>query len=273
MGHISIDRVKHMVRKGQLKGINRLSGKPEFCEPCVMGKMKKLPFLKRDRQQARHCFQLVHTDVIGPITPASPEGYRYAITFTDDYSCHPWTFYIRKKGEAQQTYNQFKSDVRAYFKEEVSEFKLTENFVKFLRSDGGGEYMSGSFQEQLRREGTFHETTTADTPEQNRLAEQMRQTLATNSVAMLIDSGMPKTYWKEAMSFATYIAARSPASGLKGKSPYWKMFRHCVDPSAFRLFGCPAYSLIPKKKRKGKMFTHATRAIMFGFEPGKRKGL
>ncbi|EJD49414.1 hypothetical protein AURDEDRAFT_59462 [Auricularia subglabra TFB-10046 SS5] len=38
--HISYDRIKTMVRNGQLRGIDSLSGKPEFCEPCVLGKMR-----------------------------------------------------------------------------------------------------------------------------------------------------------------------------------------------------------------------------------------
>ena len=44
MGHISTNRIQHMVKSGQLQGIDTLVGTPIFCEACVLGKMKKLPF-------------------------------------------------------------------------------------------------------------------------------------------------------------------------------------------------------------------------------------
>jgi GAG-pre-integrase domain len=44
MGHIGMHRLKSMVTKGQIKDINMLTSVPKFCEACVMGKMKKLPF-------------------------------------------------------------------------------------------------------------------------------------------------------------------------------------------------------------------------------------
>ena len=64
---------------------------------------------------------------------------------------------------------------------------------------------------------------------------------------MLIDSGLPKTYWKEAFSMATFLIARNPSAGLKGKIPFAKLTKTKVDPTLFRPFGCVAYALIPKK--------------------------
>lgn len=90
MGHIGMDRLKSMVKKQQLKGVTELTGHPEFCEPCVLGKMKKLPFPKGQRRKTVAPFELVHSDVGGPVSPASPSGYRYWITFTDDHTRYPW---------------------------------------------------------------------------------------------------------------------------------------------------------------------------------------
>ena len=44
MGHISMDQIHNMVKEGQLQGIQHLTGKLEFCEPCTIAKVKKLPF-------------------------------------------------------------------------------------------------------------------------------------------------------------------------------------------------------------------------------------
>ncbi|KIK73409.1 hypothetical protein PAXRUDRAFT_178517 [Paxillus rubicundulus Ve08.2h10] len=44
MGHIFIMHIKHMVKQGQLWGIDVLTRTPSFCEACILRKMKKLPF-------------------------------------------------------------------------------------------------------------------------------------------------------------------------------------------------------------------------------------
>ncbi|EGN91205.1 hypothetical protein SERLA73DRAFT_80909 [Serpula lacrymans var. lacrymans S7.3] len=42
---------------------------------------------------------------------------------------------------------------------------------------------------------------------------------------MLHDSKLPKSFWVDAMQTAAYITARSPASGLHGKTPYEILFK------------------------------------------------
>lgn len=270
MGHISMDRLKRMVSKHQLKDIDTLTGIPEFCEPCVLGNMKKIPFKTNQWQDATRPLQIIHSDIGGPVTPASRNGYRYWITFIDDKSRHPWVYFLKRKSEAQKIYNQWKSDVQEYFDEEIEDIFFSRNFVNFLRMDGGGEYCGNKFEAQLRKEGTIHETTAADTPESNGLAEQMNQTMCNKTVAMLIESGLPKSFWAEAMATATYLIARSPAAGLKGKTPYETLFKRRVDPTFFHPFGCPTYALVPKDKRVGKFGSKARKCVMLGYAPGKK---
>ena len=65
MGHISMDQIHHMVKEGQLQGIQHLTGKPEFCEPCTIAKMKKLPFELAKEVRTTQPLQMAHTDVGG----------------------------------------------------------------------------------------------------------------------------------------------------------------------------------------------------------------
>ncbi|KIK76759.1 hypothetical protein PAXRUDRAFT_115482, partial [Paxillus rubicundulus Ve08.2h10] len=74
-----------MVKWGQLWGIDFLTGTMSFCEACILGKMKKLPFEPLEEPP----LQMVHTDVRGPITPQSWEGYKYWIIIVDDFCCFP----------------------------------------------------------------------------------------------------------------------------------------------------------------------------------------
>ncbi|KZV82567.1 hypothetical protein EXIGLDRAFT_567758, partial [Exidia glandulosa HHB12029] len=78
-----------MVRNGQLAGVDSLTGTPEFCEPCALGKMKRLPFPGGDRQRATRALQLVHADIGGPVTPSSRDGFRYWLMLVDDHTEQP----------------------------------------------------------------------------------------------------------------------------------------------------------------------------------------
>ncbi|KLO08110.1 hypothetical protein SCHPADRAFT_835724, partial [Schizopora paradoxa] len=77
MGHIGIDRLQRMVTKGQLKDIDTVLGSPQLCEPCVLGKLKKLPFKHEESQRTTRPLERVHSDVGGPVDIRSREGYSY----------------------------------------------------------------------------------------------------------------------------------------------------------------------------------------------------
>jgi len=56
-----------MVKCGQLRGIDTLSGTLTFCEACTLGKMKKAPFELQNGPRTTQPLEMVHTDVGGPI--------------------------------------------------------------------------------------------------------------------------------------------------------------------------------------------------------------
>ena len=55
------------------------------CEPCRLGKAHKLPF-KEGRQRASQPLELIHSDLCGPMDTQTNQGYRYFVTFIDDYT-------------------------------------------------------------------------------------------------------------------------------------------------------------------------------------------
>lgn len=55
------------------------------CEICAQGKLARISFPKESTSRATDCFDLVHSDVCGPISPTTCSGYRYFVTFIDDY--------------------------------------------------------------------------------------------------------------------------------------------------------------------------------------------
>ena len=68
--------------------------------------------------------------------------------------------------------------------------------LKILRTDNGGEYTSDEFQNHLKRCGIPR------TPEQNGAAERLNRTLVETTRAMLLDAGLPQSFWAEAVSKA-----------------------------------------------------------------------
>jgi hypothetical protein len=101
---------------------------------------------------------MVHTDVGGPITPRSREGYRFWIVIVDDFTRFPWVYFMKHKNEALQIYNQWKKDVQTVFQTEIGREDFSESYVKWVRSDRGTEYVNKAFWDQLQHDGTLHET-------------------------------------------------------------------------------------------------------------------
>ena len=94
------------------------------------------------------------------------------------------------------------------FQSEVGQKDHSESYVKWICSDGGTKYVNKAFWDQLKTDGTLHETSAPYTPEQNGLAERMNQTLSTLANTMLEKSKLPKSFWANAMATAAYVTAR-----------------------------------------------------------------
>ena len=60
------------------------SEKPDMvCEPCLAGKMRSNPFPSSPSRSTKP-IELVHSDLHGPLSVPTREGYHYWITFIDD---------------------------------------------------------------------------------------------------------------------------------------------------------------------------------------------
>ena len=174
-------------------------------------------------------------------------GAKYFITFMDDKMHYIWIYTLKQKSEAFSKFLEWKAQV-----ELESSFKL-----KTLRTDNGGEYTSNEFNEFLKREGIKHERSVPKTPGQNGVAERLNRTLVETVRAMLSSSRLPHTFWAEALSTAVYLKNRdmTPHEAWSGSKPNVKHLR---------VFGCMAYSHIPKDERS-KLDSKAKQCILLGY--------
>ena len=72
-----------------------------------------------------------------------------------------------------------KSNLLAEYKKWLTKAQLhTGNKIRVLRSDNGGKYMSSAFKAFHDENGTTHQTTVPDTPQQNGVAERLNRVLS-----------------------------------------------------------------------------------------------
>ena len=260
LNHNSIERLA----KGEIAtGMNCVLDKEVSgnCEPCVLGKMHRLPFPKESTTKSTQLLELVHSDLCGPMEVDSKGGSKYFLTFTDDYSRYTTTYFLRNK-----------SEVIGKFKEYVL---LMENqtgcILKKIRSDNGGEYTCNEYMNYCKQiAGIHHEFTNPYTPQQNGVSERYNRTVMEAARSMLIHSKLPLYFWAEAVQCATYVRNRSPTTALNNKTPFEFWHGRKPDLSNLRVFGCIAYDHVPDEKRR-KLQPKAEKCIFVGY-PDDTKG-
>ncbi|KAK4850321.1 hypothetical protein QYF36_005646 [Acer negundo] len=213
--------IKRLVCDGPLSDL-KVDDLPT-CESCLEGKMTKRTFSAKGA--ATECLGLIHTDVCGPMSIQARGGYEYFITFTDDYSRFGYVYLMRHKSDAFDMFKAFKAEVE----------NQLEKHIKILRSDRGGEYLSGEFQQYLIEIGIVSQFSAPGTPQQNGVAERRNRTL--------LDMSVPKT----------------PHELWTGRKP---SLQH------LRIFGCPAHVL---KGKTEKMESRSETCIFVGY-PKETKG-
>ncbi|KAH9780110.1 hypothetical protein KPL71_007953 [Citrus sinensis] len=220
--------------------------------------MTKRPFSAKG-VRATVPLELVHTDVYGPINVQARGGYEYFITFTDDYSRYDYVYLMHHKSEALEKFKEYKAE---------TEKQLDKN-IKKLRSDRGGEFLSGDFKEYLVENEIISQLTAPGTPQQNGVAERRNRTLLGMVRSMLSYSLLPISFWGLALETAVYLLNLVPSKLVpktlielwSGRKP---SLRHV------RIWGSPAHALKPKAD---KMDSRSEVCMFVGYPKGTRGGL
>lgn len=223
------------------------------CEECAETKSVRMSFPKSAERRTTRKLQLVHSDVWGPITPVSLGGARYAVIFVDDFTRVKKLYFMVRKSELPEKFQQF-----------VAEIARPEDLkVERLRSDCGGEYKSAKMRALCQELGVRQEFSAPYSPAQNGVAERSWRTLGRMAKAMLKDAGLSKTFWAEAMSSACFIANRLPTNALGGDNPYHRWTRRMPRFDRLRVFGCPVFVHTMKGK---KLDDNAVKCIFLGYD-------
>jgi hypothetical protein len=70
-GHLHFRTLHALSKKGMVRGMPEVDRVEEYCDGCALGKQHKALFPRALTFRAEHGLELVHTDLCGPITPAT----------------------------------------------------------------------------------------------------------------------------------------------------------------------------------------------------------
>jgi len=141
LGHMSEKGMKVLQSGGKLPELKKVQF--SFCESCVLGKQRKVTFLKKGREPRSEKLELVHTDLWGPSPVASLGRSLYYISFIDDSSRKIWVYFLKHKSDVFDVFKKWRAMVE----------NETGKWLKCLRSDNGGEYIDGGFREYCGENG------------------------------------------------------------------------------------------------------------------------
>jgi hypothetical protein len=105
--HISRGRIKNLVKNDILPPLE--FSDIEQCIDCIKGKYVKQ--IEKGANQSTTTLEIIHTDICGPFSVKSVDGYDSFITFTDDYSRYGYIYPIKERPEALDKFKIFKAEV------------------------------------------------------------------------------------------------------------------------------------------------------------------
>ena len=153
------------------------------CDLCACGKSKLQCHPKTTTHTTDQPFQLVYTDLLGPVPPPALGGFCYVSKFTDQHSKWKEVFLIKEKGDAVSSLQQFVRTV-------VIPRGLR---IERLRTGRWGGYTSGYFEKYCLDTGIRHEFAATNTPQQNGVSERDGRTIANIARCLLKDAEFPKS--------------------------------------------------------------------------------
>jgi transposase InsO family protein len=254
-GHKNFGGLKEMASKKMVRRLPSIDSHDKFCEGCVIGKHSRNSFPKMIECRAKKPLELVHTDICGPIKPNSIGKNWYFITFIDDFSRKTWVYFLKEISEAFAIFKKFK-----VFVEKQSGF-----YIKVLRSDRDGEFISAAFNSFCEEHGIRRHLTVPCSPQQNGVAERKNQTILDMVRSVLKSKNMPKEFWAEVVDCVVYLLNRCKTSSLENITPQeaWSGFKPSV--SHLKVFGSVAYAHIPDQKRV-KLDDKSLKLIFVGYD-------
>lgn len=261
LAHAAPSTIKKMVQRSTASGLRLDTSQPMElrCLPCQIGKAQRLPFPAATKHKSNQRLELVYMDLWGPTrVPTSGRQSRYVLSLLDDYSGHVWSLQLPDK-QASTVLSALKTWLAAAERQAGAS-------LKSIRSDNGSEFM-GEVDQWLTSLGVQRQLAAPYSPQQNGRIERWHKTLGEGLRTLLLHSGLPVSWWGEALRFLVWIRNRVVSKALKGvSSPYEAWTGRKPDLSLVRTWGCMATRLLPPPARGGKLGPRGQLVIHLGVD-------
>ena len=236
LGHPSSQVIKSILRLNNISCASESS--LSVCNACQLAKSHRLPYTSSSHRSSSP-LELIFSDVWGP-APPSVGGFKYYISFIDDFSKFSWIYLMHDRIEAPRIFLQFQAHVE----------RLLDTKIKWVQSDWGGEYQKihNTFFRSL---GIGHRVSCPHTHQQNGSAERKHRHIVETGLALLAHAHVPIKFWDDAFLTATYLINRLPTRVIDKKCPLELLFHTPPNYSLLKNFGCACWPhLRPYNKQK-----------------------
>jgi hypothetical protein len=208
-------------------------------------------------------------DITGPFVTASILGNTYMFCLIDYASKRVWCWFCKHKDEAFYF-------IKYFFELELTRARASNSDLGTVTLvTDGGELHSKNAAKVCAIHNVLQQFTCYNTPENNSIMERVWRTIAEMAIAMLVDSGLPETFWEEARRHAVYIYNRVPPVREPTDNSAWmcpneryygtsrtSSLKHLTIP-----FGAKVVAFIDKEKREGKNHSvHGEECLFMGLE-------
>lgn len=153
-GHLHFDTLQGISCKNMVRGLPQIDHIEQLCDSYVRTKLKRLPFPCQAVFRVQNQLKLVHGDLCGPVTLATPGGRRFFLLLVDDASRFMWVVLLPTKAATADAIKHIQAAV-----ENECSCKLW-----VLCTDNGGEYTTTEFAAYCTDEGIQRHYSTSYSP-------------------------------------------------------------------------------------------------------------
>ena len=258
LGHISPRNLRKLAKIS--RGIN-LDHMPDLedctCEACLLGRMQDVPHKESLVDGKTKPYEVIFSDVKGPMSVTGHEGSRYFVTFQDAVNKTSEVYLMKYKAEVPFFFHQYRRMI-----------ERKGGPIRRLHSDGGGEYLGSTFQLELANEGIKFSYSTAYSQQQNGASERLNRTIHDRAFTFMSNSSLPENMWPEAVKHANWIRNLLPTADSDTQTPYMRETdEKFFDFKWIRTWGCNvSYRSGSQKRFKSYVDAKSKPGHLVGYE-------
>lgn len=117
----------------------KVVGKLDTCdgkfEICILAKHHKRSYNSNVDYRSREPLELVHSDICKPIDPISRDGFRYVVSFLDDFTGFKAVYLLNQKSEMLEKFKKYETWICTWMGKKILR----------IRCDQDGEYRNREF--------------------------------------------------------------------------------------------------------------------------------